>query len=946
MKVLLKFRFGVWLGLVLAGGFLIPGPVHGATTLVPAGAVWKYFADGFDPGTVWRELAYDDSAWASGPAQLGYGDGDEVTVVGFGPDPANKYITTYFRRTFGVTNLGSIASLTVRLLRDDGGIVYLNGVEVFRSNMPGGPINFNSLAIVSTEDSIFYEGQVPPNLLLAGPNIVAVEIHQNSPASSDMSFDLELVATVSGPTNPPPVRPMIMTHPQSQTVLAGQDVTFSVEATGTEPLGYRWRRNGLTLPGATSSTLSLFNVQPTNAGNYSVVVSNVAGMVLSSNAVLQVLTDTNQPLTVTLTSPTNGAVIAAPATILLRATTSAPTGTVAFVEFFSGTNRVGEDFTSPYVAILSNAPPGPYQFTAAVTVADGTTAVSAPVNVTVTDSTNLPPVAPTIITQPQSQTVFAGQNAIFSVQATGTAPLFYQWRRNGVPLAGATSSSLSLVNVQPTNAGTYSVIVSNLVGFAISSNAVLQVLTNTNQPLAVTLTSPSNGAVFIAPATIILRATTTAPTGTVAFIEFFSGTNRIGQDFASPYVAILSNAPPGQYQFTAVVTAVDGTAAVSSLVNVTVLSNTNFPPVPPTIVTQPQNQTVFAGQTTTFSVGATGTLPLTYAWRFNGVLIPGATLPVLTLFNVGLANAGNYSVVVSNPAGSVLSSNAVLQVLTITNPPPTVTLTSPSNGAIFIAPATILLRARTTAQTGSVAFVEFFSGTNGVGQDFTSPYVAILSNAPPGQYQFTAVVTVADGTTAVSAPVNVTVLNPPPTNHPPVAVASVSPQATLFPDQGGVLIISPNNSNALVVLDGSLSSDPDNDPLEYVWFGADGVFAVGVQVTNVLELGNYTFLLNVDDGELSDTDSVSFEVITAGEAVDFIMERLQESSFGGFVRRPLLATLRSAQAEFDDGEFAMGVRRLHAFQMKVQVRIAPVDPALAGELIHAAQVVIDAVHSP
>src|SRR4030095_4685493 len=121
-------------------------------------------------------------------------------VVGVAQDPPAKYITTYFRRTFGVTNVGDISSLTLRLLRDDGGVVYLNGVEVFRANMSTGPINFNTLAVLAAENTLD-ETQVPASLLVPGPNVVAVEIHQNSPASSDISFDLCLVASTST-TNP------------------------------------------------------------------------------------------------------------------------------------------------------------------------------------------------------------------------------------------------------------------------------------------------------------------------------------------------------------------------------------------------------------------------------------------------------------------------------------------------------------------------------------------------------------------------------------------------------------------------------------------------------------------------------------------------------------------------------------------------------------------------
>jgi hypothetical protein len=169
------------------------------STVFPAGSVWKYLDDGSDQGTAWRAPGFDDSAWASGPAQLGYGDGDETTVVSFGPDQFNKYITTYFRRTFTVNNPALITNLICRLQRDDGGIVYINGVEVFRSNMPEGEINYLTLAFNAQDDGASFELQnVSPSVLVAGVNVITVEIHQGALDSSDMSFDLELLAQGSG----------------------------------------------------------------------------------------------------------------------------------------------------------------------------------------------------------------------------------------------------------------------------------------------------------------------------------------------------------------------------------------------------------------------------------------------------------------------------------------------------------------------------------------------------------------------------------------------------------------------------------------------------------------------------------------------------------------------------------------------------------------------------
>lgn len=176
-------------------------------TFVPAGSVWKYLDNGSDQGTAWRTNAFEDSSWAAGKAQLGYGDGDEATVVGYGPDANNKYITTYFRRAFMVTNAAAAQQLTVNLLRDDGGVVYLNGVEIFRSNMPAGVIVYNTFADVvvsgADETTTFFENSVDPALLKEGTNVLAVEIHQQNVASSDISFDLDLSGLAAPPNQPP-----------------------------------------------------------------------------------------------------------------------------------------------------------------------------------------------------------------------------------------------------------------------------------------------------------------------------------------------------------------------------------------------------------------------------------------------------------------------------------------------------------------------------------------------------------------------------------------------------------------------------------------------------------------------------------------------------------------------------------------------------------------------
>ena len=164
--------------------------VSATTTYIGANATWRYLDDGSDQGTTWRGNDFDDSEWSSGAAELGFGDGDETTVLNSG------HITYYFRRTFTVDDASSARDMNLRIVRDDGAVVYLNGAEVFRDNMPDGDINSSTLAttaIGEDEESTYVVAVLPSDQIQDGENVLAVEIHQNSTSSSDVSFKLELL---------------------------------------------------------------------------------------------------------------------------------------------------------------------------------------------------------------------------------------------------------------------------------------------------------------------------------------------------------------------------------------------------------------------------------------------------------------------------------------------------------------------------------------------------------------------------------------------------------------------------------------------------------------------------------------------------------------------------------------------------------------------------------
>ena len=139
------------LALVSFWALRLPHALSTETVLVPAGTTWRYLDNSSNQGAAWLSPTFDDSTWPAGPAELGYGDGDEATTVGYGPDPNHKYVTTYFRHSFVVADTSVYKALALRLLRDDGAVIYLNGTEVFRSNMPTGVIGYTTLATASVE---------------------------------------------------------------------------------------------------------------------------------------------------------------------------------------------------------------------------------------------------------------------------------------------------------------------------------------------------------------------------------------------------------------------------------------------------------------------------------------------------------------------------------------------------------------------------------------------------------------------------------------------------------------------------------------------------------------------------------------------------------------------------------------------------------------------------
>ena len=256
---------------------------------------------------------------------------------------------------------------------------------------------------------------------------------------------------------------------------------------------------------------------------------------------------------------------------------------------------------------------------------------------------------PVITVQPQSQYAPLLGIVTFSVTASSGTTMTYQWFKDGVAIAGATSSSYTILTLLGSDSGVFSVKVTNAGGSVMSANAYLNIVpppTITTQPQSQAVTRGTN----------VSFSVSASSSGSISYRWYFNGAPLGGSATSSTYT--ITNVITGNAgDYTAVVANSTG-STTSSVATLTVL-------VPPVITSPPQNQAVSAGQTASFSAVAGGTAPLSYQWKFNDTALPGATSSVLTLTNVHAAGAGSYSVVVTNVAGSVTSAGANLIV---TNP--------------------------------------------------------------------------------------------------------------------------------------------------------------------------------------------------------------------------------------------------------------------------------------
>ncbi|HXG49471.1 MAG TPA: lamin tail domain-containing protein, partial [Methylomirabilota bacterium] len=179
---------------LLAVSLALMAPATRAAELIPKGSTWKYFIgtqEASSPVEAWRAVGFNDASWSSGPAPIGYGDGDEATVLP--TSAAGNYLSLFFRKTFVIANPATVSQLILSVTVDDGAVAWLNGTEVGRINLPEGPLAYNSAAVLAEERRTMTSANIA-SLLVPGSNVIAIQAFNANLGSSDLNMDAVLTA--------------------------------------------------------------------------------------------------------------------------------------------------------------------------------------------------------------------------------------------------------------------------------------------------------------------------------------------------------------------------------------------------------------------------------------------------------------------------------------------------------------------------------------------------------------------------------------------------------------------------------------------------------------------------------------------------------------------------------------------------------------------------------
>ena len=377
-----------------------------------------------------------------------------------------------------------------------------------------------------------------------------------------------------------------------------------------------------------------------------------------------------------------------------------------------------------------------------------------------TTSTSTTYTRPTISTQPASLSVASGGSATFTVAATGTGTLTYQWYESGVAISGATGSSYTVASADATAAGTYDVVITNAYGSVTSATATLAVTTVAGTTPVISAQPVSLGVNAGDSATFSVTAT---GSGTLSYQWYLDSVAIVGATHSTYTVPSAATTDAGTYDVVVSNTVGSVTSSAATLTVTVVNVGTT-----PTITTQPVSLAVDLGASATFSVAATGTATLTYQWYKDGIALNGATGSTYTVAAATASDAGTYYVTVTNGVGSVTSASALLTINSIVVP--VVTCATGGDGIMYggeTKPKGKVIFTRTGATTDALTVYYQVKGP-GNGTDYVGPDGAALSGVaviPAGASVYKLKLTPTGTTVSATEKVRVFLLTSPTTTY-------------------------------------------------------------------------------------------------------------------------------------------------------------------------------------
>lgn len=360
--------------------FAFLGGILGANAqtnfVLPFRSLWKYWDANYTSAANWAQPTFNDNQWPIGGAPLGFGQ-PNVNLI------QSSIMTAYFRRAFTLSSAPD-SWLTLRVRRDDGVIVYLNGAEIFRNNMPQGTITHYTAALENVQTTSFLVTNVGAEFFLPGDNLIAAEVHQWRIDSPDMVFDLELFQTNGGPR-------LLFTSPTNNSaVRTGTDLPIAALAEPvTEVRSVAFYADDSLLDTDSSAPFSaVWPSVPRGFHSLRAVATANDGFTFRSAPIRIEVADAFAPAGA-ITFPTPNATFV-PGDLTLQAIASDRDGTISRVEFFVNSIKLGEDKSDPYSYDWRDVQPGAYSIFARITDDSGASIDTSPVSIQVRSTAGVP----------------------------------------------------------------------------------------------------------------------------------------------------------------------------------------------------------------------------------------------------------------------------------------------------------------------------------------------------------------------------------------------------------------------------------------------------------------------------------------------------------------------------------------------------------------------------